>query len=53
MVIAALACFAVLLLAWILAPDERRAAARPEPDVTAGVPPGVTPDFEAEPAPAA
>ena len=45
MVIAALVCFAVLLLAWVLAPDERLAAA--EPHAT------FEPELEAELAPAA
>jgi hypothetical protein len=41
MVIAALICFAALVVAWILAPDESSTA------------PGTTPAFEPEMAPAA
>ena len=45
MVIAALLCFAALLLAWVLAPDDRSEAV--ERDVAS------EPDFEPELAPAA
>ena len=45
MVITALACFAVLLVAWILAPDERRPRARAEPELTPIVPPDLEPEL--------